>query len=680
MSYNAPETPLVALNTQDEVGSVIPGALVAFPSSDVNFADDEKANAWLKEHVLGLLRYTRDDSTAQHEEWGRIRRMASMVRDNTAGYQGMSNAYLPIYQKALETRVSHTGRGLFPTDTYLDAEAVNPEFEAATPAAKAWMMHQMESSAKVRAEMKSFLRSLHNYGLAVAKVFWERKPKAAKPRNARMTRLPGIKDLLYTYGEAQPWTCEGLRFKPRSVFSWYVWPTTINSIEEASLVFEDIQVSKQYTMEMGRLGHWKNVEAVLQSTTTDADRPAMQEQLDEIRSSANTATSTKLGDLATWNMITECWLRMPVPDALYVGDEEKGSAVPVKVIFAGGEVVEVRRNPFWHQKPPYLMIRMNENTDSFYTIGMGRTMEGLQQLANDFINQTNDNATYGLNPVVKINPNVMIGPPEPLSPGKTYAMTDPNGMVFDRPPIEQMQYGLNLTNQIISYCNDFSGAPSVLQGSGAKGGAKTATGSQILQGNVKGELQDLVEDIELRVMMPLMEMTHSLGQQYESAERYFAISGGEKVQFTREALEGEFNWKWVASSQASNQQMRAQNSIQFAQLAASMVPLLQQQGKMFNPEPLLRQVWESGLGNRNFDKLITQAPPPMMPGMAGPGGMPEEAGPEMEGVQEPRSAVEQAPGGSAGMVPGEGEAFGEVRQQADMMAGMMGASPGQENE
>jgi hypothetical protein len=214
----------------------------------------------------------------------------------------------------------------------------------------------------------------------------------------------------------------------------------------------------------------------------------------------------------------------------------------------------------------------------------------------------------------------------------------------------------------------------VLQGSGAKGGAKTATGSQILQSNVKGELQDQIEDIELRVLMPLMDMIHSLGQQYETAERFLAITGGEKMQFTRDMLEGEYLWKWVASSQASNQQMRTQQSIGFAQLAASMVPLLQQQGQMFDPAPLLRRIYEDGLGQRNFDRIIKQAP--MMPGMPGmpPGGS-GGTPPEAPGDR-PRSAVEQAPGGSGEMAPGEGEAFGEVRSQADDMAAMLGGQQG----
>jgi hypothetical protein len=52
--------------------------------------------------------------------------MAQLVRDDTSRYNGQSEVYLPVYQKARETRVSHLSRGLFPTDTYIDCQSENP--------------------------------------------------------------------------------------------------------------------------------------------------------------------------------------------------------------------------------------------------------------------------------------------------------------------------------------------------------------------------------------------------------------------------------------------------------------------------------------------------------------------------------------------------------------------------
>lgn len=666
MAY-APETPLVAASSADEVDVLTPA-----PDSATNFADDPSAREWATQNVLNLLDTVRSDRSEQHAEWGKIARMASLTRDETQAYTGQSDAYLPIYLKARETKVSHLNQGLFPSDMYIDAQADDPQFEPVVPACKVWMMYQLEHAMKLRAELKAWLRSLLDYGIAIGKVYWDKPLSPIK--NTRLAKLPTVDSLLLNYGQAPVWTYEGARFKARSPFSWYCWPTSVNSLDEASLVFEDIQVSKQFVDMMGKKGIWKNTDEINRSTNTENLNPEIQARLSEIAGSANAAPDIRIGDLANWTILTECWLNMPVPRKLYQAGEEVDCPVPVKLVFAGGVLIEARRNPFWHQKPPYLMQRLNEVTDSLYSVGMGRSMRSLQGLANDFINQTNDNGIFGLNPIVKYNPNLIVGPLEPFAPGRMYPMTDTAGMEFDRPPVEQLQWGLMLTDKIISYANDMTGAPAVLQGTSGKGGAKTATGSQILQSNVKGELQDLVEDIELRVMMPLLQMVHSLGQQYESAERWLAISGKEKIQFTRDMLLGELAWKWVASSQAMNRQQRAAQSIQFLQAAANpgVLQLLMQQGKILNPEPILRRIWEDGLGQRNFESVI--APMPMMPMMPGAGG----GGPPAPGAPpEPRSAVEQAPGGMPGeMAPGEGGEFMNVRQGADQMAAMMGESGG----
>lgn len=678
----SPETALVVANGNDSVPSQ---AMVPPPDSTVNFCDDEKSKQWVEQNVIGLIKHIRGVYGQQHLEWSNIRRMANMTRDFNAAYEGQSKAYIPAYQRALETRVSHTSRGLFPTDTYIDVSPVQADIipgvpniaDAAKESVKAWMMWQLETSAKVRTNLKPFLRNLFNYGTSVAKVWWEKPPVEQRATRLKKGGIPGAEALLGDYQPLYPWQCEGLRFSSRNPFSWYIWPITVNSIGEASFVFEDIQVSRQFVSEMAAKGVWKNTDRIIDSADKDTEtNNQIQQGILETAGQSETAVDYTQGELANWRYMQECWFRMPVPDSLYRDGEVKGSNVPVKALLCGGVLVELRRNPFWHQQAPYLLQRLNENNDSFYTIGMGRAAASLQYLINDLANQTNDNGIYALNPIVKYNPNLIVGPLEPLEPGRMFGMTDVAGMEFDRPPIEQIQYGQQLVNMYISFLNDMSGAPPILQGSGDRGAGKTATGAQTLQLNAKTELQDIIEDLELRILQPLMIMAHSLGQQFERQERWLAISGGQKLQFKPGMLENDFFWRWVASSQSVNQQMRAQQTAQFLQVAANpaVMQLLMQQGKMVNPEPVLRRMWEDGLGQRNFGNVITPLTPMAMMGMMQQQHGAEEKGEKPSGSpQEPRSATEQAPGGGAGeMAPGEGEMFGEVRQGADAMAAAAG--------
>lgn len=664
---HVPQTPFHAADAKDE-GQ----ALVLAPDAITNFADDPEAVQYVQQQILPLVTAVRDDGTAIREEWREIKNMTLMRHDSNQTYKGMSNAYLPLYARALDTRVSHISQALFPTDEYIDVKALGPTFWRPDPSQggyaqaevlKAWMQYQFEKQMRLRATIKPFLRQLYDFGVSVGKVWYD---KPLQRRQTKTTRLPMIDSLLMDYGNASR-ACEGTRFQARSMFTWHMWPPTVSSLAEATLVFEDIQMSKQYIEEVGKRQGWKNLDQAIWAPQPGNANADLQLQQDAIRNSPSTAADmASFGDKGHWAYLTEAYFTMPVPKKLYRSNEDPGSHVPVQVLLAGHVPVLIRRNPFWFQHAPYVFQKLNETPDSFYGTGMGRVGKSLQYLANDFMNQTNDNATYGLNPVTIINPNLVVGNLEPLEPGRMWHMTDPSGVRFDRPPIEQMQYGLQMTNQMQSWMNDLLGTPPIMQGSNAKGAARTATGAQILQTNVRSDLQDQVEDIELDVLLPLSEMVHKLGQQYQSQELQVATAGG-TINVRPDDLVGEFGFSWLASTQAINQQQRTQQALQLLQIMQPLVPLLQAQGKQFDPLPLIRRVAKEGMGFRDFDACIVDAPAPGMPGMPG------QPGPA-EGLVDSntRSAVDQANLGQGEMAPGEGGAFSEVRDNADELAAMMG--------
>jgi hypothetical protein len=687
MTSFAPETPFHAAGLKDEANA----PLTQVPDSITNFADDDDAVRYVQQHIVPLVIYVRDDGAAIRQEWGDIRRMLLMQHDTNQTYKGMSNGYLPVYARAHETRVGHVSKGLFPTDEYIEVKNrsgnIDPKLaRAQADVLKAWMQYQFEKQMRFRSTVKPFLRQLYNYGISVGKVWYEKPLKPLK--QGRTTRLPTIDQLLMDYG-ANTRACEGVRFKTRSMFSWFMWPPTVTDMKEATLVFEDIQMSKQYIEEIGKSQGWKNLELAIWAPQPSNVNSDMQELMQDMRGSPSTAVdSQRMGDKAHWVYLTEAYFTMPVPPALYRANEEPGSHVPVQVLLAGNVPVLIRRNPFWFQHAPYVVQKLNDTPDSFYGTGMGRLGKSLQHLANDFMNQTNDNATYGMNPVVIINPNLIVGPIEPIAPGRVWHMTDPSGIKFDRPPIEQMQYGMQLVSQLQSQMNDLLGAPPIMQGSNAKGNARTATGAQLLQKNVSTDLDNEIEDIELDVLVPLMEMAHVLGQQYQDKELQVATAGG-LITVQPGDLTGEFAFAWLASSQAASQQMRSQQAMQLLQVVLPMVPLLMQQGYVFDPTPLIRTIAKEGMGFRDFDDVLKQVGPNMMelqvqmqgqmgqPGAPGaPSGPGGPGGPPPPGAgADGRSAVEQAPGGGEEMQEGEGQAFGEVRQNADALAGMMGGAP-----
>ena len=674
MSQNAPETPLVSTGPADEAEALF------IPSATENFADDKTAKAWIEDNLLPLVSDAESMGTEQRAEWSAIREMLYLRHAADRGYKGESDAFLPIYAKASDTRTSHMSRALFPTDQVVDVvkeddQGIEPGGTGDEETVKAWMQYQIEREAKLRLNMKKFLRQLNDYGFSVAKVYWHKPQEADKEVRLQKVLAAG------TYGNLSAANCEGARFLTRDVFGFYMWPTTVDDAQQASLVFETMPISKQDADLRFKNGTWKNEsEAGFPDTSAEYEQD-LQQNVDLVTGEGSTpVNSASRGELGTWGYVKECWFRMPVPAKLYGPGEVKGSPVPVKVVLVNGIPVEATRNPFWHQKAPYVTHALNQRPASAYGVGLGRMGLELQTLINDTANQTQDNVTYGLNPMLIVNPNQLVGNANVvIKPGGVINTLEPsNGVKWDRPPVEQMQYGNQQLNTLVSFMNDLLGTPPILQGTGSKGSGKTATGSQILQNNVKSDMQDVIEDVELAVLIPTMEMVYMLGQQYEKDERWIAIAGQPPIRFTREAFLGQFKFRWLASSQTANQQVRAQQAMMFMQMLPGVLPLLQAQGKMVNPEPLMKLIYSTLIGGRDFDKIVVPLPmPPMMPGAPAPLGDPSFPGGENNpGGDRARSAVEQAPGGSGEVAPGEAEDFMSVRAGADEMAGFAGAMGG----
>lgn len=690
------ETPLHTLDQRDEA---VP---VNVPDASINFADNPEAMRYLQENIYPMLTTVRDDGASIRDEWMAIRRMSLMQHDDGQTYKGMSNAYLPVYARSLDVRVSHISQALFPSDDYVDVRQLDEsnQWMPASPngmtqaeVLKAWMGYQFERQMRFRVTVKPFLRQLYDFGISAGKIWYEKQlTKRAMPGLTRNRALALAQQAIASQGARDPMllAAEGCRFQTRNMMTWHMWPPTVDNIRQATLVFEDIQVNKQYIETVGKQQGWRNLEQAVWAPQPSNANSDLQLQQDAVRFSPTTATDfQRMGEVGQWSWLTEAYFLMPVPSSLYLPNEDPGTPVPVRALIAGNVPVLIQRNPFWFQHAPYVVRKHGEMPDSFYGIGMGRIARSLQYLANDFMNQTNDNATYGLNPVSLFNPNLVAGPLEPIAPGRNWAVTDINqAHKFDRPPIEQMGYGLQILSWLSGQMNDLLGTPPILQGTNSKGVAKTATGAQLLQQNVSTDLQDEVTEIEQDVLIPLMDMAHKLGQQYQQDDLSLATSGG-TIRVRRDDLVGQFSFQWLASSQLQNKQMRASQAMQLLQTIMPMVPLLQQQGKTFNPMPLLERVGKDALGFRDFDKCFVPVPTPMLgaPGQPGAPGA-EPPGPEEEGGgAEPDqdnaagiSAVPQAAGGGprAGMdvAAGEGGAFGQVRDQADALSAMMGAQNG----
>jgi hypothetical protein len=631
--------------------------------SDVNFAKDENVKKWVGENLVNVVDYARYDRQILEEEWREIRRMVLLEHDTNQKYLGRSVAYIPAYAKARGTVISELSRAMFPSEDYLDVTFRSDDKMESSKKAKDYLQYEFEKQMKVRSHIKTFLSQFVDYGFTVAKAWYE------KGTSYKQYKASKNKDGNLLIEASTPDNAAGARFSTRSVFYWYIWPTTVDSIDEATVVFEDIDVTIYDAKRLAHSGNWTNLDEAIAADGREPmhDFNVMQQQSEIMGTPSNPRTSpSPQGDLSRVLTAQECWLDMPIPDSEYADNEVKGTPVPCKVTIIGGVVVEARRNPFWHQKKPYLVSRMRTFPGSFYPKGAGTMARFLQYLVNDFTNQLNDNGTFALNPIVLANPNTMAGPLPSIEPGAVFQTTDTvNGIKFDRPPVEQLQYGKMLVEMYQGMLYDVAGAPPILQGTNAGKGARTATSSQILQKNASNPIQDVVEDMENDVMVPLMQMVWTFGNQYRTSPINDEMNG-QLLIISPDDIMGDVTMKFLASSMAANQQQRAQQAMALLQILPPLVPLLQASGKMADPSSLLQRIYSDGFGFRNFDQFIKAAPPPQMPGMGAPG---QPGQPGLPGQNAGDSAIP----GETESASGEGEDFADVRDNADVLSAIGGA-------
>lgn len=635
-----------------------------------NYADNADVAQFFRQEVYSVMEWSWINRINLEEEWRQIRRQRIQMHDTNRKYYGRSDSYLPVYVRTEKTLVSALSRGLFPSDEYMDCferETGDPDL---SKPAKAYMRYELEKVGRVRTWMKRFLQQFVAWGNSPLKV-WYGMEFRRQGRNVPTKDFFGKTDVTPEF--ALKVMREGLRVSVRSLLYWYMYPTIADSLEDATLVFEDIDVPVGYIKEMCAKGIWKNEQDALRAPLPPNHLINQQDVLTNSFGITPPATGI-LGDrlVGGTRVLTEGYTFMKLPSDAYTDDEDTSDLLPVHFVCAGTRLLWCSRNEHWHQRQPYLIARQNVEPGYFYGFGEGRFIRTLQYLANDFANEANDCLIYGMSPVNKVNPSFVAGPLPPMRPGVVWKMTDiEQGHKFDRPPIDGAQAGLAAMDTFTGMAQDFGGAPPVIQGTGSGKGAKTATGASILQRNALSPLQDTVEDIELEVLIPLMEMTWINAQQFRSKPVMAAIAG-QPIQITPEMLAGDFEWTWTASSQTSNHMQRAQMLIQFVQACAQMAPLLQQVGKIFDPEPILKKIWVDGLGQRGFDQIIVamqQQPLQQAQQPGNPGAVQAEQGDRF------RSALEQVFGqGSpeAEMQPGEGEDFADVRKQSEELAAKMG--------
>lgn len=650
-----PEAPVSVLLPTDA-----PVAQLANIPAATNYAEETEVFNYCKGELAEIIGRTKDRRRNLEDEWLAQQRLITLTHDGGQKYKGRSNVYLPNFANAHNTLVTTVVKGLFPSDDYLDVESQSFEGTEAAEQVKAALKYELDCNAKLRQHIKPGISQLvlhgncvYKYGYRTGAEFIGRKGK---------NKLPAFKK--------RP--ARGLFVSARSIFNVVVYPETAEDEKDIIVTAEFIDIDRNYAIALGQSRRWLNMEMALKgaSNTDTLHQYARDQALVDMAKIAGMTESVDgsndMRPIAQTVVCIEAYANLRLPASAYVEGEDKSLPIPARIVFINSVPVEVTRNMNYDQKTPYLWARQGLVPGSFYGSWAGRRARYLQYLINDLANQTNDTGIMGLNPFMVVDTNLLTGPLQPFAPGRVFHTRDvKNAIAFQHPPMEPIQYGQQMVNMYAGALVDGVGAPPVLQGMGKSG--ETATGQSILQRNALSPLQDVVEDIEAQVMVPLMERAWRLVVQFTDRGIMITDPMGQPQQISVDDLdEFDYNFKFLSSSQAANKQVQGQQAIQLLQTVGGMVPLLQANGMMVNPTPVLRKLYGDVFGWRQFDQFIFKLPPmqPMgMPGMPGQG---------QPGQETPVHGAEQnAPQGqNADQEPVASQELSEVRAPVDEINAM----------
>lgn len=634
----------------------------------------------IRKEILPMCEAIRQSRSALESQWASFEKAWTMEHE-LQSYLGRSNIYMPVTNKQVETLVGELVTATFPGDDFFSVEAEKSDWQGMAADVKA-LEGQRVRSAKVRSHAEAFYRQMLIKGNSPGRTGWFSKKKQGHLRKRKLDSPAAMEASIISGGDPHTYTYyEGPRFTPIPIESFYAWPENCSSLDDCLIVFEDLHVPYKELLWAAKNAQKYDLDEVKAAKGGDS-RHSQVDQADQNRLQAQEMSGVT--SLAGIRMVavTHCFLEMD-PRAESFDEEEEPIDVCVSFTPSGQVLRVVEAETVCPGRcHPYVNARAGTLVSRLWGTGFVERVFPLQLLVNDQMNQAMDCASYQLNPIVKTNPNLIVGPLPDLEPGVQLLCHDiAQAVGFDRPP-DFTQSSSMLLTQTISFMQDFFGSPPVLQGGAAPGRAfKTAAGVTTADKNAKTPLQQMVRLAETDVWEVVLQNFWLLDQRY-ATDQVLIEQGGLNLSGQRPAAQqylnpmsmyGEYKFRWLASTQAANQQVMAQMLQNFITIiiAPAVQQLLGMEGFRVQIGPLIERIYRA-LGLRDVERVLLKVAEPQ-PGLPPPPSDSVEGGKSAQQTQ-PQLQGFGSLAGNAGQDPAGN--FGELRMAANQLASAFGGEGG----
>lgn len=576
-----------------------------------NFATNEETRDMVRKVFLPKIREVRAARLDYEDQWIRHYNAWNLVHDDAHLYMGRAKLYVPEMRKNVEAQSRAFVDAAFPSDDYVDCLPGHGGTRTGAAKQKALRLWQIEN-AQLPLKYHVFSRQQCLYGTSPAYVCWTEKMEHVfkSARDPKTGKIKPTRQLAEIY--------RGPDFIPRDLFKWYAINPKDPDFTDSGC-FDVRAVFRDHLIRQASMGMLYGLDQILEG---NSDAYSLEELNKDIlraesvgihifpnQSYAGTASlvDEDRGKNGSY-METTLYAKIKCPEACLEGEDPE-LAIPMKIVVYSNEFVAfVGRNPFFHQRPPYLVGRYSlPNPDEFYGQGIGHQTRYQQYELNSKAEQCMDSVTYALQPIAMIDPAMAAQDGEfEIEPGAKWFVS-PSGVRLDRMP-DVSGTGYQAMSILKAQMQDYSDRTPSLPPELA-GKARTATQAQIVNNVVSVDIRAFQRQNELQVLEPLMSMWDSLTDQNAEDDQMIMILGRDSSQWQRtivskNAMVGHYKYFWRVSTTLNNKQLDARQILDGMKIAGSLPPD-QQQKLGFNFAEAFRRLWTDYWNLPDANKLMS---------------------------------------------------------------------------
>lgn len=589
-----------------------------------NLARDPEIVARVKEELCPLITRVRDERMVLRDRWLRYYRIWGL-RHDVQGYRGRTNTYFPIGRRWIEQWVTRLKRDLFPDNDWFACRALREDFEKRVPAKIALQNYWMRRHMRLRRHSLPFLRQLVMYGTSPVRNVWRSLDHMQ----------PALQDVLDDEGAPTGKTIEviekvadflGPTFEPVDLFAFYVWPVTASGIDDTTLAYEDRCVARAHVQALADKP--LDPSNPKQSSNVYENVGELLDYYDKAIASRGSSSAGRKYDALAIRLADKGFtapLDQNLPATLRPLDltecswmvDLEGDGAERYLVTLGADTIPLRvqKRPFWHGGGQWLVGKFVEVAEEFYGRGLPEVFDYIQYFVNDLGNQSGDAFVWATNPIAIVDIGAVQDPTSlRMTPGAKW-LANPAGIQFTTPPqgaaqagFEAVQGYIGVGDNIVSPTPARPIVPGAAQAPGAGGTSDIA--AQLADSAV--DIRAIIENLEDDVLVPLLERSDILSQQCLDRDIILKVAGQDGVELmthpvTVADLVGEYEWEWLGTTSAQNQQVRAQQMVQGIALLAQLPPdQIAAEGLVVDWRYIVEQYWSLGLALPNSDRVFKQ--------------------------------------------------------------------------